>query len=81
MAMWFSPALVTLQGHGAVRAVAESFKGCVRNIAPFLLYGVILFVLAAIATVPAGLGWIVLGPVIVGSVYSAYREIFLPPST
>ena len=76
MAIWFAPALVMFQDQPASRAMLQSFKGCLKNMVPFLLYGVILFVLAIFASIPFGLGWFALGPVIVGSVYAAYRDIY-----
>lgn len=76
MAMWFASALVMLQGQSAPRAVGESFRGCLKNIVPFLIYGVVLFGLAMIASIPFGLGWLVLGPVLLCSAYAAYRDIF-----
>lgn len=78
MALWFAPALVILQGQSAPRAIAESFRGCLRNIVPFLIYGIALFVLAILASIPLGLGWLVGGPVVIGSVYAAYRDIYVP---
>jgi hypothetical protein len=33
-------------------------------------------VLAIFASIPFGLGWFALGPVVVGSVYAAYRDIY-----
>jgi hypothetical protein len=76
MAMWFSSALVILQDHSAARAIGQSFRGCLKNIVPFLLYGIILFFFAMIAAIPFGLGWLVLGPVVLCSVYIAYRDIY-----
>jgi uncharacterized membrane protein len=76
MAIWFAPALVVLNDRGAVEAMKESFAGCVKNIVPFLLYGVVLFVAAIIAAIPFGLGWLVLGPVAAGSLYASYRDIY-----
>ena len=76
MALWFAPALVMLSDETAPRAVGESFKGCLKNIIPFLIYGVIVFVLGILAAIPFGLGWLVLAPVVLGSVYSAYRDIY-----
>jgi len=76
MAMWFAPALVALNDQKAPQAAMHSFKACLKNLVPFLIYGFILFVLAIIATIPLGLGWFVLGPVIIASVYAAYRDIF-----
>jgi uncharacterized membrane protein len=43
---------------------------------PFLIYGIIMLVLSILATIPLGLGWLVLGPVAVASVYVAYRDIY-----
>ncbi|HEX7055094.1 MAG TPA: BPSS1780 family membrane protein [Burkholderiales bacterium] len=77
MLMWFAPALVVLNQLGAVDALKQSWSGCVKNIVPFLIYGVVLFVLAIIATLPLMLGWLVLGPVLAGSVYASYRDIYI----
>jgi uncharacterized membrane protein len=76
MALWFAPALVVFHDLAPVDAMKTSFFACLKNIVPFLIYGVILFVLAIIAVIPFGLGMLVLIPVIWASVYSAYREIF-----
>jgi uncharacterized membrane protein len=76
MAIWFAPALVMFHEQPAPRAMLQSFRGCLKNLVPFLLYGVILFVLAIFASIPFGLGWFALGPVIAGSVYAAYRDIY-----
>jgi hypothetical protein len=43
---------------------------------PGLVYGVLLFVFAVLATIPLGLGWLVLGPVVTASVYASYRDVF-----
>jgi hypothetical protein len=76
MAMWFASALVMLQDQSAPRAIGQSFRGCLKNLVPFLVYGVILFVLAMLAAIPFGLGWLVLAPVVLCSIYTAYRDIF-----
>jgi len=76
MALWFAPAVVMLQNQTAIVAITQSFKGCLRNIVPFLIYGVILLVLGMIAAIPFGLGWLVLGPVMAASLYTSYRDIF-----
>lgn len=76
MAMWFAPALVVFHGESALEAMKASFVACLRNIGPFLLYGAILFLLAIAASIPFGLGWLVLGPVMAASIYTGYRDIF-----
>lgn len=76
MAIWFAPPLVVFHEMGAVEAMKASFLGCLKNMLPFLLYGVVLLVAAVVASVPLFLGWLVLGPVIAASVYTAYRDIY-----
>ena len=77
MAVWFAPALVALNDVPAFAAMKLSFRGCMRNILPFLVYGIVLFILAIVATIPIGLGWLLLMPTMVCATYVAYREIFL----
>jgi uncharacterized membrane protein len=77
MAIWFAPALAMFHELGAVEAMKASFSGCLRNVVPFLIYGIVGFVLAILATIPLMLGWLVLGPVFAASVYTGYRDIYL----
>ena len=79
MAAWFAPALVVFQQQGVIESMKTSFNGCLKNIVPFLIYGVAMLVLAVPATLPIGLGWLVLGPMLAASVYTSYRDIFLKP--
>lgn len=77
MAVWFAPALVMFHDKGAVDAMKESFSGCLRNIVPFLVYGVVMMVFAMIASIPLLLGWLVLLPVLCTSFYASYKDIYL----
>ena len=77
MLMWFAPAAVALNGVAPVEALKASWRGCLKNIVPFLLYGVVLLVLAFVASLPFMLGWLVLGPVMAASIYASYRDIYL----
>ncbi|HEY7743952.1 MAG TPA: BPSS1780 family membrane protein [Burkholderiales bacterium] len=76
MALWFAPALVVLRGMAPVAALQESFFGCLKNILPFLVYSIVLMVLGIVASIPLGLGWLVLGPTLIASVYVSYRDVF-----
>jgi uncharacterized membrane protein len=76
MAYWFAPALVALSGLGAVDAMKTSFFACLKNILPFLVYGLVGLALAVVASIPLALGWFVLAPVFVASMYASYRDIF-----
>jgi len=77
MAVWFAPALVVFHSLGAIEAMKASFFGCLKNIVPFLIYGIVGLLLGIVASIPFGLGWLVLGPVTVASVYVGYRDIYL----
>ncbi len=76
MAYWFAPALVALDDVAALAAMGMSFRACLRNILPFLLYGLITLVLLILGAIPLLLGLLIVIPVIVASVYASYRDIF-----
>jgi uncharacterized membrane protein len=77
MALWFAPALVIFHDVQPMAAMKSSFQGCLRNMLPFLIYGIVGFLLAIVAVIPLGLGLLVLGPVMWGTMYVGYRDIFV----
>ncbi|HEY2862620.1 MAG TPA: BPSS1780 family membrane protein [Casimicrobiaceae bacterium] len=76
MAVWFAPALVVLRNVEPLDAMRLSFNGCLRNVMPFLVYGLIGVLLAIVASIPLMLGWFVLGPVTIATVYTSYCDIY-----
>jgi uncharacterized membrane protein len=77
MAMWFAPALVLFNGMSPCKACKASFWAILKNILPFLILGLIVNILSFLAMLPAGLGYLVLVPVLAGTVYASYRDVFL----
>lgn len=77
MAIWFAPALVVFHNIAPIDALMTSLKASLKNWVAFLVFFVLYIVFAIIATIPLGLGWLVLGPVLIGAMYAAYRDIFL----
>ncbi|MFU8833454.1 MAG: BPSS1780 family membrane protein [Wenzhouxiangella sp.] len=77
MLIWFAPALIVLNGVAPVQALKMSFFGCLRNILPFLLYGLVALLLLIVGAIPLGLGWLIVYPVLVCAVYAGYRDVFL----
>ena len=73
---WFAPALIVLAGQDAITAMKNSFIGCLKNWVPYLVYGVVGLILSIIATIPLALGWVVLMPMMIISVYLAYEDIY-----
>ena len=76
MALWFAPALAMFHQQGPAEAMKASFVACLKNVVPFLVYSVVAMPLAFVASIPLGLGWLVLGPVLAASLYTSYRDIF-----
>lgn len=76
MAYWFAPVLVGLNNLTAVEAMKLSFMACLKNMLPFLLYGLIFMVLLVIALIPFGIGLLVVIPVMMTSLYTSYADVF-----
>jgi uncharacterized membrane protein len=76
MAYWFAPALVAIESVSAVTAMALSFKACLKNMLPFLVYGLAATALVILGTLPVFLGLLVVLPMITASIYTGYRDIF-----
>ncbi len=76
MAILFVPALVVLHDAEVLPALRTSFVACLKNVMPFLVWGVVGFVLSILASLPLLLGWLVVGPLLGVSLYLSYRDIF-----
>ena len=77
MLFWLAPVLVVLNPRiGVVETLGLSFRGSLRNPAPLLVYVAALLPLSVIAAAPLFLGWLVLGPVTIGSTYAACKDIY-----
>lgn len=77
MALWFAPALVFFNNMAPLPALKASFNACLKNTLAFLVYGLIVLVLVFFAALPVGLGLLVLVPVLAGSIYASYRDVFV----
>ncbi len=76
MALFYGTPLVMLAGQNAWPAVQDSIAACWTNVLSLLVFGLIYLVLAVVATIPFGLGFLILGPVTVCAIYASYREVF-----
>ena len=77
MALWFAPALVFFNDMAPFDACKASFNACLKNILPFLILGLVLFVLSFIAALPVGLGFLILLPLWAGVLYASYQDVFI----
>jgi uncharacterized membrane protein len=77
MAMWFAPALILFNGVSPIEACKTSFVASLKNLLPFLILGLIVFILCFFAALPVGLGFLVLIPVLAGTAYASYQDVFV----
>jgi hypothetical protein len=77
MMIWFAPALIVLNQVAPVEALKMSFQGCLRNIMPFLVYGLVGMAMMIVGMIPLLLGLLVAYPVLMCAVYTSYRDVFL----
>jgi uncharacterized membrane protein len=82
LAMQFAPMLVFFDNKTPFEALKLSMRASIRNIVPFSVYSLIMQVIAfALSVVPMGLGWIILLPLGLTSMYVGYRDIFSETKT
>ena len=76
MGFLFAPALVMLDGVAPIESLKISFSACLHNILPMLVFGLIYTVLSILSLIPMGLGFLILIPVTITSMYCSYKSIF-----
>lgn len=64
---------VAIQKLNVFNAIKESVAICARNFIPFIFLFITYFILAILATFSV-IGWVVLFPVLIGSVYTIFKE-------
>ncbi len=57
MGMWLAPALIALRNIGPVDAFKLSFKACMVNWAPLLIYGLVVLLVPFVIAIPVGIIW------------------------
>ncbi|MEI7842071.1 MAG: BPSS1780 family membrane protein [Gallionellaceae bacterium] len=76
MAMQFAPMLIAFNNISPLAALKASLRACLRNMAALSVYGVVMVLFAFAATLAMMLGWIILFPLMITSIYAAYRRLF-----
>lgn len=77
MAAWYAPILIILHNTPTIEAMKLSFKACIHNVLPILVISLIVLPLLFLAAIPAFLGYLILIPVLLASVYTSYKDIFI----
>ncbi len=73
---YFAAPLIAFSNISAIDAIKHSIKGCLLNIASLLVFWLIAIALGFVATIPLGLGLLILGPVLCGGWYTSAKQIF-----
>lgn len=76
MAMQFAPMLIIFRNMAPIAAMRTSLRAFMQNMLPLTVYGLLLLPFAIAASLPIMLGWLVLMPVIIASLYAIYRDVF-----
>lgn len=75
-AYWFAPGLIYFAGLNPVDAMKESLLACLHNWAAFLVYSLAAAGLLLLGSIPFGLGLLVVGPLLMASVYTSFEDLF-----
>ncbi len=76
MATQYAPMLVLFDNVAPIAALKLSIRACVNNLVPLSVYGIMMLLFALVASLPMMLGWLLLLPLMITSIYASYRGIF-----
>lgn len=76
MALFYAVPLIQFHRAGPLAAMQSSLSASWRNIGAMTVFGLIYLVLAFVAAIPFGLGFLVLVPVSVAAVYRSYQSLY-----
>ena len=72
----YATPLVMLDNMSPVESIKASYSAGFKNVLSLLVFGVIYLLLAIVAAIPFGLGFLVLIPVSILALYCSYKSIF-----
>ncbi|MEJ2424446.1 MAG: BPSS1780 family membrane protein [Candidatus Thiodiazotropha sp.] len=72
----FAPALAGLESLSAWESMKLSFIGSMKNILPLIFYGILSSLLMFLGAIPLGLGLLIVIPVLIGAMYTAFKDIY-----
>lgn len=76
MAMFYGVPLVILDKVPPLQAIQMSFRACLTNFLPLLIFGIALIILGVLAVIPFFLGLLVLLPLSFCANYCSYKAVF-----
>lgn len=73
---WLAVPLIALNQIEPIPAIKMSLMGCLKNILPLFVLGVLWTLVAIAGVIPLGLGLLIVLPMMFASMYASYRAIF-----
>ncbi len=72
----FAAMLAVFRNVTPVTALKAGVGACADNLLPLIVYGLVQIPFAILACIPMMLGWLVLLPILIASMYAVYRDMF-----
>ncbi len=72
----YSTPLVMLDNMAPIESIKASYSAGFKNILPLLVFSLLYLLLAIVAIIPIGLGFLILIPVSITALYCSYKSIF-----
>lgn len=76
MGLIYATPLIMLDNLSPVESIKASYSAGLKNILPLLVFGIVYILLAIVAAIPFGLGFLVLIPVSILALYCSYKSMF-----
>lgn len=76
MIIMLASALVAINGLSALEACKLAIDGGLQNLLPFALYLFASFIVLILGAMLFGIGFLVAFPIVIASMYAAYRDMF-----
>lgn len=76
-AAWYAPMLIIFNDVPLLQAMVLSFKGCIKNIVPLFINGLVMGILGFLLALPLLLGWLIFMPMFYGVMYRSYKDIYV----
>jgi len=57
-----------------------SFRACMKNLLPMIVYGIVVMLIVMVAALPLLLGLLFVMPILAGAYYVSFRQVLTSPA-
>ena len=80
-ATYLAPQLIVLHDQQPIEAMKMSLAGCIKNVLPGIVFGILTLLLLFVSMIPLFLGLLITIPILAITNYTVYRDIFVEERT